>query len=263
MPPQKHRTIPNLGVKILLLDIETAPHIVFSWGTWQQNIAINQISQPSHMLCWAAKWLGEETVHFGSMQNKKKPLQMLGRIHKLLDSADVVVHFNGKKFDIPTLNREFITNNMTPPSPYKQVDLLRTARSEFKFPSNKLEYLLKALKIGEKVKTGGFELWLGCMKNDPTAWETMKKYNIADVVEMEKLYLRFRPWMKTHPNAAMYSADKEVCPHCGGDKFQHRGRYTGETYWYKKYQCTNRSCMKWFRGVRSEGGRQKIFTGIH
>jgi hypothetical protein len=239
-------------LKVLLLDTETAPHLAWVWGLWQQNVAVNQIEEAGHVLCWAAKWLGED-VQFASIQNGK-PLQMLGKIHRLLDQADVVVHYNGKKFDIPTLNREFITHGMLPPSPYKQVDLLQTARSQFRFPSNKLEYLLKALKIGQKVQTGGFELWLGCMKGDKAAWEKMREYNIGDVIEMEKLYLKLLPWIKGHPNPALFSADKEMCPACGSHEYQHRGYARTGAYIYKRYQC--KGCGKWFRGTKSEGGRQ-------
>ncbi|NIV35232.1 MAG: hypothetical protein GWN58_38990, partial [Anaerolineae bacterium] len=48
---------------------------------------------------------------------------MLEGAWELLDEADAVVHYNGKKFDIPTLNREFVKYGFTPPSPYKQIDL--------------------------------------------------------------------------------------------------------------------------------------------
>lgn len=234
-----------------MLDIETAPHLAYTWGLWKQNIAISQIDEAGYVLCWAAKWLGED-VQFASIQNKKS-LLMLDKIHRLLDQADAVVHYNGKRFDIPTLNREFLTHGMLPPSPYKQIDLLQTAKSQFKFASNKMDFLLQQLKIGEKVKTD-WQLWLGCMKGDKSAWEKMRQYNIGDVVEMEKLYLRLRPWIKGHPNPALFSADKEMCPTCGSHDYQHRGYARTGSYIYKRYQC--KGCGKWFRGTKNEGGRQ-------
>ena len=85
-----------VGIRILLVDIETSPNIVYSWGLFNQNIAINQVIEPSKVLCWAAKWAGEEEIHFSSLKHRK-PLQMMGKIHKLLDQADVVVHYNGIK----------------------------------------------------------------------------------------------------------------------------------------------------------------------
>ncbi len=42
------------GPKILLLDIETAPHRVYAWGLWGQDIYLDQIEAPGYTLCWAA-----------------------------------------------------------------------------------------------------------------------------------------------------------------------------------------------------------------
>lgn len=55
-------------MKILLLDIETAPNTVYTWGLFKQNIAINQIESPGYILCWAAKWLGDDRMFFSSLR---------------------------------------------------------------------------------------------------------------------------------------------------------------------------------------------------
>ena len=141
-------------MKILLLDIETAPNIVHVWGLWQQNVAINQIIASGYVMCWAAKWYGNGEIMFDSV-NRSRPKKMLQRIHQLIGEADVVVHYNGKSFDMPTLNKEFLTYGMLPPPPYKQIDLCVTAKREFRFPSNRLEYIARQLKIGEMIKHQG------------------------------------------------------------------------------------------------------------
>ena len=82
-------------------------------------------------------------------------------IHGLLNDADAVVHYNGTKFDIPTLNKEFLLHSFNPPSPYKQIDLLRVVRSNFRFPSNKLDYVAQRLNLGKKHEHEGHELWGG------------------------------------------------------------------------------------------------------
>jgi hypothetical protein len=240
-----------------LLDIETSPNIVYSWGLFNQNISIDQVIEHTKILSWAAKWLHDPKIHFASRQ-QRKPIQMLGKIHKLLDEADAVVHYNGKSFDIKHLQREFLEHGFAPTSPFKQIDLLSTMRQNFRFLSNKLQYVLGALELGEKADTGGFKTWIGCMKGDPKSWETMKKYNIQDVLEMEKLYRKLLPWIKGHPNVALYEADKDICPSCGGDHIQKRGYYTGLTYRYQKFSCM--TCKTWFRSARSDGGRQTKFV---
>jgi hypothetical protein len=231
-------------VKILLLDIETAPNLAYVWGLWDQNVGLNQIVKSDYILCWSAKWLGEDKVIYSSRQ-KYSAKQMLKPLHKLLDEAEAVVHYNGKKFDIPWINREFLTSDMPPPSPYKQIDLLDTVKAKFRFPSRKLEYVAGALGLGKKAETGGFDLWLGCIRNDVQAWLTMQEYNIQDVILLEKLYLKLRPWIKGHANHSMFSTGELVCPHCGGTHHQKRGFAYTLASKFQRYQCMD--CKTWFK----------------
>src|SRR5690606_726331 len=121
--------------------------LVTVWGLWGQNVATNQIIAPGHTLCWAAKWHGEREIMFESVE-KSKPATMVKRIHKLLNEADTVVHYNGTKFDMPTLNKEFLLHGLTPPAPSKQIDLLRTAKRRFRLASNKLDFVAQSLGLG-------------------------------------------------------------------------------------------------------------------
>ena len=89
--------------KILLLDIEMAPNVAHVWGIWDQNIGINQLQESSYVMCYAAKWLDDKKMMFDSVK-KSGDKKMLQGIHKLLDEADAVIHYNGKRFDIPSLN---------------------------------------------------------------------------------------------------------------------------------------------------------------
>lgn len=235
-------------MKILLLDLETAPNLATVWGLFKQNIALNQLIDSSYTLCWAAKWYGEDTIYFDSI-HRSTPKQMTRRIHKLLDEADAVIHYNGKKFDIPTLNRDFLLQGLTPPSPYKQIDLLTTVRSQFRAPSNKLDYWVQKLDIGHKVKHEGHELWLKCMNGDDEAWGRMEEYNINDVDILEKLYDKVRPWIKNHPNHAVFSGDF-VCPNCGSSHIQKRGFVFTATQKYGRRRCS--SCGTWSRVVVAE-----------
>jgi DNA polymerase elongation subunit (family B) len=201
-------------MKILLLDIETSPNTAHVWGLYNQNVSLNQLMESSYVMCWAAKWLGEEEIYFDSIMESKHK-SMIKKIHALLDECDAVIHYNGTKFDIPTLNKEFLLAGLAPPSPYKEIDLLRTSRSKFKFPSNKLDYVAQALGLGEKVKHIGHELWIKCMNKDKQAWDMMKKYNIQDVALLEKVYVKMLAWVKliliiTHTLMTMYVLIVEV-----------------------------------------------------
>lgn len=224
-------------MKILHIDIETAPNKVYTWGLWNQNIAINQIVEPGYTLCWAAKWHGKKEIMFNSIYESSEK-EMLEEVHDLLGKADAVTHYNGRKFDIPTLNKEFILNDMPVPDPYHQIDLLHVAKKQFKFPSNKLDYISQALGLGSKTKHMGMDLWKECMAGNDKAWKIMKKYNKQDVILLEKLYDRLLPWIKTHPNHALYSdSNRPVCPNCGSEHVVKKGVETTLTMSYQRYRC--------------------------
>lgn len=238
--------------KILLLDIETAPNRAFVWGTWKQNINPEWIDAAGYILCWTAKWLGEDVYHFQRLKDGKHK-SLLGPIHRMLGEASAVVHYNGTSFDIPTLNKEFLIHGFTPPSPYKQIDLLLTMRERFRFPNNKLDYIAKQLSIGEKLRHEGPELWLKCMNDDPEAWAKMETYNKRDVELLEKLYKKLIPWVRRHPNLSALS-EVSVCPSCGSDNFARDGVYMANVYKYEQYNC--KSCGAWFRGTKTISQRK-------
>lgn len=250
-------------MKILLLDIETAPHKVYSWGLFNQNIAINQIEEPGYTLCWSAKWYKDDNVMFSSLYSDGREI-MLRLIHAALDNADVVVHYNGTKFDIPTLNQEFLAVGLTPPSPVIEIDLLKTARKRFRFPSNKLSYVAEYLGLGSKVRHKGMELWRKCMQKDGDAWATMEAYNVRDVELLEKVYDKLKPWVTNHPNHALFTEDERpVCTNCGGEHVQRRGRYYTKTLSYQRYACMD--CGTWMRARLTDLSLEKrrgVLVGV-
>lgn len=234
-------------MKILFLDIESSPNTAHVWGLWQQNVSLNQLMESSYTLCYAAKWLGEKTLYFDSVYSTS-PKTMLKRVWKLLDEADVVVHYNGTKFDIPTLQKEFILYGMMPPAPYRQIDLLRVSRGQFRFPSNKLQYVATALGLGGKVGHTGHTLWVQCMNKDADAWKKMEVYNKRDVSLLEKVYKKMLPWIKNHPNRNLYDVHTGIsrCSVCSSGNIQSRGVTQTKAHIYKRYQCTN--CGSWLKG---------------
>lgn len=218
--------------------------MVYVWGLWNQNVAVNQIVDSTEMVCWAAKWTDHTKIHYRSTFHDGKK-RMLKDLWSLLDEADAVIHFNGRRFDIPHVNREFLEAGMDPPSPYRHIDLFQAVKKRFRFPSNKLEYVCDTLGIGHKLKHEGFDLWLRCMANEASAWKLMRQYNVNDVALTEVLYWKLLPWIPGIPNHGAYAQEEFVCPACGGKNLKRRGfAYTAQTR-YQRYVC--RDCGKWSR----------------
>ena len=229
-------------MKTLLLDIETAPHKVYCWGLFDQNIGLTQIVEPGYTLCWAAKWLGSKEMTFLKHTDKR----MLPVMQQLLEDADAVVHYNGTRFDMPTLNGEFIINGLARPSPYKQIDLLRTARRQFRLASNKLDYVATHLGLRNKEAHKGMALWTECMAGDAKAWRQMEKYNRRDVTLLEEVYKKLLPWIDGHPNQNMYGKLLHPgCTKCGSPKLQKRGFSHTSTVIYQRLRCMK--CGSWMR----------------
>ena len=234
-------------VRILTLDIETRPHTAHVFSLWRQNIGLNQLMERGHVMCFVAKWYDSSEVIFKSDFHDGHE-EMIRAAWELLNEASLVVTFNGVPFDLPHLYREFALLGMAPPSPHKDVDLLKTVRKRFNFGSNKLANVVEELGVGSKMETGGFELWKGCMDNDPKAWDKMKRYNTTDVKVTERLYDRLRPWLIGHPNLAMFSEDAWGCPHCGNEDIStnRQGDHYAYVQRYKQFQC--KKCGTWVRG---------------
>ena len=250
-------------MKILYLDIETAPNKVYSWGLFNQNISLNQVVEPGYTLCFAAKWDDSSEIMFKSI--KRNGLKrMIKTVHKLLSEADAVVHYNGKRFDIPVLNWEFAKLGLEPPTPYKQIDLYRTVSKNFKPTSKKLDFVCQEFGIGSKVNHKGMELWHECMNGNEKSWGIMERYNKQDVRLLPKLYKRLLPWISDHPNHALYvDTTDPVCPNCGSTHLVKKGKQPTNTGIYQRYKC--QSCKTPLRSRFTEveaDKRQGILTQV-
>lgn len=252
-------TKPKRHARILIADIETAPVLAHVWGLFKQNVGLNQIQADSYILCFAAKWLGDTRVHYAESRKLTTSKVMLKKLWHLLDEADFVVGHNFGRFDRSKINSAFIKAGMKPPSPYKVIDTLNIAKREFRFTSNKLEFIAKALgctpKSGHK-KFAGHELWVETMKGNPEAWKEMGAYCIQDVGTTEEVYIKLRPWDTTHPNInAMAEHDDRACPHCGSVHVNAKGKRFTNTGEYTRYHCQD--CGAWSRGRYTENTIKK------
>ena len=240
-----------MPVRILILDIETSPAIAYVWRFWQENVSAKQVLEHPFIMSFAAKWLGDDKVIYEESRTDDDRV-IIERLVYWLDLADIVVAHNGDKFDLPKIRARALVNGVRPPSPVKVIDTCKIARKEFGFPSNSLEYLTMALdckvKKGGHKKFPGFELWLECLRKNEEAWAELREYNMLDVLALEEVYLKMRPWVTNHPNVAVYDLaedEKAHCPKCASDNIQWRGYAHTQTGKYHRYCCND--CGGWGR----------------
>ena len=230
-------------VRIIILDIETSPIIGYSWGLFDQNIALNQILQDWNILSYCVKVLGEDKVYYNDLSKSKDvhdDKKLLQELWKLLDEADIVIGQNSIAFDIKKIKARMIIHGMKPPSSFKQIDTMLMSKKHFSFTSNKLEYLSKTLctkhkKLSHK-EFAGFELWRECLKGNKRAWSQMKAYNIEDVRATEELYLKLQPFDNSF-NPNLYTDGITHKCACGSYAFSKNGFKYTSTGKYQRYVC--------------------------
>lgn len=224
--------------KVLLFDIETAPNLAYVWGKYEQDVIA--FESEWYILSVAYKWLGEKEVHCLTIEGKEgNDKKLCKKLRNLFDEADVLIAHNGDAFDIKKAKARFVFHGLKPPSQFATVDTCKIAKRYFNFNSNRLNDLGIYLKVGQKIKHTGFDLWLGCMQDNKNSWELLKKYNKQDVLLLERVYEKLLPWMERHPNMALLQ-DKQGCPKCGSEKVRKDGVRANSSTMQQQWEC--KSC---------------------
>lgn len=219
---------------------------MYGWRMFKENHSVEQVVEPPRVICFGAKWLGEkEVMFFSEWQHGTEG--MLQAAYDLLHEADAVVGFNHKKFDLPHLNAEFFRLGWQSPPKPTIIDLQQIAKTNFRFLSNKLQFISQYAGIGHKIEHEGFPLWLKVMAGNLVAQKKMERYCKMDVKLTEKLYNRMKSYIYNHP--AFHRAKHD----CGSTHAHSRGsRYT-MTMRIQRLCCCK--CGGWY-----DGKKEKLIT---
>lgn len=230
---------------MLFVDIETAPYLIRSWGTYETDAL--EIVEEVRVLSLGYRWHGDKTTYVVGL-DRYTEVELLWIFNQLLNLADIVVAHNGDRFDIPMLKGRMLKHGFPPVTPFRTIDTLQIARRQFKLPSNRLDALGSYLGLGNKVEHEGYGLWKKVLAGDKDAWARMKVYNARDVDLLHDVYHKLRPWMPNHPASGPMldvgvSIDDKECRVCGGTDLVARGYWRTATQ--TKQKCYCKECEAW------------------
>lgn len=241
-----------MSPKILFIDIETSPNLVYRFDdlSMPATTPLEFLVEPSRILCFAAKFYNEKTLFRG--ENIMSHEDMILSAWEMFNEADVVVTFNGNRFDLPWLNTEFHQAGLPKPSPYKSLDLYQVMK-QFKLPSKKLAYISKRFGWGSgKISSGGISTWLKVMEGDKKAWATFKKYNMIDTEVLEEGFDTLLSWFPGWFNQNLYQGTEDLCPKCGSSDTKPQGRAYLASGVYQRFMCG--ACGSWSRSGKRLAG---------
>lgn len=241
-----HERFNKDNIKIGFWDIETSKQTSEHWqGMYEINV-INILTY-SHMISWSVKELDGKvktrliTDYPLFKRQRRNDKALVKDLWKELSKYDLLIAHNGNRYDIKYTNARFAFHGLKPLPPYKTVDTCLAARRYFFFPSNKLNDLLLFLGYPPKVDTGGHTTWDGVLKGDKKAIAKMREYNAYDVIGLEKVYKRLRPFISSHPALNVHDL---VCKFCGSSDIIKRRK---ENVFKKRMaQMSCKKCGGWF-----------------
>lgn len=228
--------------KILIWDIETSLMKVGIFQLRTDYVNPEAILEDWHIISGAWKWLGEDKVYSAVSRKGDDDSIIVTKLANVLAKADVIIHHNGDKFDVKKLHTRMIRHDIMPVyHKLVTVDTLKESKKHFAFSSNRLAYLARFLGVTEKVHSES-DYWMREVKKDYSKLKEMVEYNKGDVVTLEEVYLKMRPYID-HPN--MNKGELCNCPSCSSDNTVKRGFWTTRTGITKQtHQC--KSCFKYF-----------------
>lgn len=238
----------NKEIKRLFFDIETSYYLVPTFQFWKVNINPDNIIRNKKIICISYKWQYEDEVHTLVWDSKQDDSKLIKDFIQVIKEADEIVAHNGDKFDMKELRtRALLTNNLMFPV-YRTLDTLKKARQYFRFASNKLDYIGKALGVGRKLDHEGMQLWIDiCEHKDKEQLQKMVDYCKQDVILLEDIYTVLSPYIYHNTNFAVLKGGmKWHCPECASHnvKLSHTDA-TAMGYIKRHMKCLD--CRKFYK----------------
>lgn len=243
-----------IGPKIVGLDIETSPALVYTYGLFNQNIGIHQIVENPRITCFSWQNYGEKKVNFASEYHDGRQ-GMLEKLYQVRNSNDIFIGYNSRRFDLPWIDGELLEAGFEIAPKALHIDLLSVFRANTKYISKKLDYVSQLMLQDKKIDVNTLKLTLECFSDDEKvsakAWALMKRYSIKDTALLFPIFEIVKPWVKMPAPINVFDLDS--CPRCGSVNLVKRGFSYSTTGASQRWRCSD--CKGYLTGAKVTGKR--------
>ena len=232
----------------LFYDIETSFCKGHFWRPgYKQTITPDQITEYAKIISIHYKFENHDKVHHLHWGLKKQcDRDMIAKFVDIMNEATEIVTHNGKRFDTPWIRTRAIYHNIDMRHTYNEIDTYKLCKKYLNLPSNSLKEACRYFGLPAKRDPGGIETWKNIVFNkDKKALDNLLYYGDGDVLSLQSLYEKLRPYVKHNMNYATHDGlGKYLCPECGKEA-QHKMKYTtahGTVYHYMR--CSDRKVCR-------------------
>lgn len=243
-------------LKVLFIDTEWTYAVGYFFPSKKpQYVPARNIKHRQFCTNASWKWESQVSVQSVSVLSDKKQFKKDFRndkvcavaMHKVMSHADVIVAHNLDQFDLPMLNVIFELYGLGPIPENKMIDTLKAARRHFRYAGNGLDDLLKF--FGHEGKADKPD-WVSLTEGDVGQIKKSIKYCNIDVLGLEIVFKRIRPFMK---NLTKIRDKKELnhygitcCDACGSKRLHNKTLGGAGNKIYPRVRCAE--CMHEMKG---------------
>lgn len=218
----------NNKIKLLVWDIE-ASDLRPDWG---------------RLLCIGWKWAGQKKTNIITMRQSPSndildDSYVVSAFQPIMEQAHAQITWFGSRYDMPFVRSRGLKHNMDYFADVPHIDLWKTCRYQMRLSRNGLANAGKFF-LGKDEKTAiDPEIWQYARIGNKKALKEVEHHCVKDVEQTEKMYYKFRPYIKSHPNLTVITREMDNCPvcHATSDKLRNKGYIAKGLSIYRRWHC--------------------------
>lgn len=117
-------------------------------------------------------------------------IDLLRQFSEKMQEYKILVHYNGRNFDIKMLNTRLLKNRLPVIPPVMQLDIYQLAKHKMRLRIKSLDSLAEFLDIGDKEKGHNWEYWQMAANGQQAGFDYVVEHCMKDVDRLERVAKR-------------------------------------------------------------------------